>query len=215
MDCLSEPSMPSTSKTTRLQNRSLATLDARTEVNVFSRPSASVRSKCRSKNWSEDTSELIGRGFSGRYCEVSLHEQCGTFPSMTTIELDCVLCICYNGLFTCDTQPIGLCRESLLFSCSSSDGDVHSLGRRSRVFQTRSVRLQRALATVQHRFKNIRSFEPMVLRNVSFDDQQLLTLSGYRIVLNHAISSHSSLFLVLLLQLTLVWSGAFSNRLSS
>lgn len=59
----------------------------------------------------------IFRGFSGRYCEVSLNEQCGTFPSMTTMEVDCVLCICYNGLFMCDIQPIGLCRKlfSLLY----------------------------------------------------------------------------------------------------
>ncbi len=53
----------------------------------------------------------FSRGFSGRYCEVSLNEQCGEFPSMTTMEIDCVLCICYNGLFLCDIQPIGLCRK--------------------------------------------------------------------------------------------------------
>lgn len=63
------------------------------------------------------------------------------------------------------------------------------------------MRINRALATLQHRFKNIRSFEPMIMPNVSLDGKQLVNLNGYRIVLNQSSSRQSSLFLVLLVQI--------------
>jgi hypothetical protein len=84
-------------------------------VNVFFRRFVFVLSKLLNKK-RYVVFRIFVRGFSGRYCEVSLNEQCGTFSSTTTIEIDCVLCICYNGLFMCDIQPIGLCRK-LFFIC--------------------------------------------------------------------------------------------------
>jgi hypothetical protein len=127
----------------------------------------------------------IFRGFSGRYCEVSLNEQCGTFPSMTTMEIDCVLCICYNGLFMCDIQPLGLCRKS----------DV-SL--------TPSMRITRALNLIKYRFRNIHSFEPIIKENVTLDDDiQLVNLNGYRIILNHSSIMISSFVLILLCLLSI------------
>ena len=113
---------------------------------------------------------LYFRGYSGRYCEVSLHEQCGPFSSMTTMEIECVLCICYNGLFTCDVQPTGLCRADRLTLLSMN----------------RSMRISRTLSILQERFPNIRGFEPMIMPNVSIDDKQTVHLKGYRIVLNHS-----------------------------
>ncbi|CAF2402105.1 unnamed protein product [Rotaria sp. Silwood2] len=132
---------------------------------------------------------ICPKGFSGRYCEVSLNEQCGTFPSMTTMEIDCILCICYNGLFICDIQPIGLCHRKL------------------DLFLTRTMRITRALDIIQNRFKNIKSFEPMTKFNVTLDDDiQLVNLNGYRIVLNHSSSSMlSSCFLMLLSLLSIYW----------
>ncbi|CAF3911972.1 unnamed protein product [Rotaria magnacalcarata] len=131
---------------------------------------------------------ICPKGFSGRYCEVSLNEQCGTFPSMTTMEIDCVLCICYNGLFMCDMQPIGLCH------------------RKSDIFLTRTMRIKRALKKIQYRFKNIKSFEPMKKFNVTLDDDtQLIHLNGYRIVLNHSSSTLSSNFVIFLCLLSIYW----------
>lgn len=98
---------------------------------------------------------------------------------MSTIEIDCVLCICYNGLFMCDIQPVGLCRKS-------------------NRFLPRSMQIKRALNLIQTRFRNIRSFEPLIRENVTLDDdQQSLNLSGYRIVLNHSTIPYSSLVLIL------------------
>jgi len=130
---------------------------------------------------------IFFRGFSGRYCEVSLNEQCGAFPSMTTIEIDCVLCICYNGLFMCDIEPRGLCRN-----------------RKSDVFLTRSMRIKHALNLIQYRFRNIHSFEPIIRHNVTLeDDTQLVNLNGYRIVLNHSSIKFSSAILLLICLLSI------------
>ena len=130
---------------------------------------------------------FIFRGFSGRYCEVSLNEQCGAFPSMTIIEIDCVLCICYNGLFMCDIQPFGLCRN-----------------RQSNRFLTRSMRIKHALHLIQYRFRNIHSFTPMTRHNVTLeDDTQSVDLKGYRIVLNHSLRKSSSVVLLFICLLSI------------
>jgi hypothetical protein len=63
------------------------------------------------------------------------------------------------------------------------------------------MRINRALAALQHRFKDIRSFEPMLMPNVTLDDKQLVNLTGYRIVLNRSSSRQSSLFLVVFVQI--------------
>lgn len=89
---------------------------------------------------------------------------------MTTMEINCVLCICYNGLFMCDIQPLGLCSH-------------RSIDR----FLTRSTRIKRALNLIQYRFKDIHSFESITRHNMTFDDDTRMTnLNGYRIVLNHS-----------------------------
>ncbi|UJR15751.1 hypothetical protein I4U23_002686 [Adineta vaga] len=95
---------------------------------------------------------ICPKEFSGRYCEVSLNEQCGIFSSMTTMEVDCVLCICYNGIFMCDIQPQGLCQP------------------KSETLSNRSRRIRHALNIIQYRFKHIYSFEPMTRHNVTLDD---------------------------------------------
>ncbi|CAF1028800.1 unnamed protein product [Adineta steineri] len=121
---------------------------------------------------------ICPKGFSGRYCEVSLNEQCGSFSSMTRIEIDCILCVCYNGLFICDIQPIGLCH------------------RKSNVALPRSLRITHALHIIQNRFKNIHSFEPMTKQNITLDDEtQLVNLNGYRIILNHTSLTLPSFFI--------------------
>lgn len=130
------------------------------------------------------------RGFSGRYCEISLNEQCGRFPSMTTMEINCVLCICYNGLFMCDIQPLGLCSH-----------------RPMDLVLTRSTRIKRALNLIQYRFKDIHSYEPITRHNVSFDDDtRMMDLNGYRIVLNHSSYQYSSVLLLCLCLLIIYFS---------
>ena len=62
-------------------------------------------------------------------------------------------------------------------------------GRKPRVLLSRLMRIQRALETIKDRFKNIQSFEPMTLYNVSVgEDQRMLTLTGHRIVLKGSSS---------------------------
>jgi hypothetical protein len=129
---------------------------------------------------------------------VSLNEQCGTFPSLTTIDIDCVLCICYNGLFTCEIQPTGLCRKSTDFIFDDLHTTSINRGQTSHVPLTRTMRIERVLQIIQHRFRNIRAFEPMTRWNVSFDDRQLAQLSGYRIILNHSSSSCLASMMLLL-----------------
>lgn len=102
---------------------------------------------------------------------------------MTTMEIECVLCICYNGLFTCDVQPAGLCRD-VRISSQSFD---------------RSTRINRTLKILQERFPNIRGFEPMSMPNVSVDDKQTVHLKGYRIVFNHSQRGYVCQSLVLFL----------------
>ncbi len=99
---------------------------------------------------------------------------------MTTMEVDCVLCICYNGLFMCDIQPRGLCQA-----------------RPSNLFLTRSMRIQHALHRIQSRFRTIRSFEPMTRENVTLDDDtHSINLTGYRIVFNRSSPKLFSSFLL-------------------
>ncbi|CAF0906631.1 unnamed protein product [Adineta ricciae] len=122
---------------------------------------------------------ICPKGFSGRYCEISLDEQCGTFPSMTRMEIDCVLCICYNGIFMCDVLPTGFCRPKFHKSMN------------------RSIRINHAFHVLQYRFKHIQSFEPMTRYNVTLDDDiQPINLHGYRILLNHCSSAVLSIFFI-------------------
>ena len=92
-----------------LSNTSRAMPAVETVGNASSRHSVSVQSQSLHEKLLLSNCNH-SRGYAGRYCEVSLHEQCGSFPSMTGIDIDCVQCVCYNGLFMCDTTPMGLCR---------------------------------------------------------------------------------------------------------
>lgn len=82
----------------------------------------------------------------------------------------------------------------------------YDLDRKSDRFLTRSMRINRTLKLLKHRFKQIRSFEPTKKVNITLDDdKQLRYLKGYRIVLNHSPSNFSSFFLILFCLLFIYW----------
>jgi hypothetical protein len=121
---------------------------------------------------------------------------------MTTMEVDCVLCICYNGLFMCDIQPIGLCRKFVFILVMYF---MYSLDRKSDIFLSRPMRITRALHIIQYRFKNIQSFESITRKNVTLDDDtKSVDLNGYRIILNHSsLDKNSSFFVIFLCLLSI------------
>jgi hypothetical protein len=68
------------------------------------------------------------------------------------------------------------------------------------------MRITRALNIIQYRFKNIKSFEPIMKENVTFDDDiQSMNLTGYRIVLNHSSSLRLLSFWLLLVCLLSIY----------
>ena len=99
---------------------------------------------------------------------------------MFRIEINCVVCICYNGLFACDVKPMGLCQHRRL------------------PFLTHTQQIHQTLALIKQRHTNIRAFQPMSLYNISLDNRVIPILNGYRILLNRSTFSTPSLRQIIL-----------------